>query len=165
QGKITLSHTGCVITKSPKQTMKLAKTLCLKHWKDLQSRPLMFLLIGELGAGKTQFAKGIGRFLQIKQPITSPTFVIAKEYDYERFGVKGRFLHLDTWRLQHLEELRALKLDQQLKPKTIMAVEWANRTLTPLLKLAKKADAKIITLSLKTVSGSSPTHRRIIFDR
>lgn len=158
-------HSGNVTTHSPQETINLAQTLCLKYWKDLQKRPLMFLLIGDLGAGKTVFAKGIGEFLKIKRPITSPTFTIEKEYDWVRYGIKGRFLHLDTWRLQHLEEFEALDLSQQLLPKTIMAIEWADRTLTPLLKLAKKAGAKIITLSLKTVSGSSPTHRRITFDR
>jgi len=165
QGKINIPPRGGIISKSPEETKKLAQTLCLKYWKDLQTKPLMFLLIGELGAGKTQFAKGIGEFLQIKQPITSPTFTIEKEYAWQRHQVKGKFLHLDTWRLQHLEEFEALDLNQQLLPKTIMAIEWANRTLTPLLKLAKPAGAKIITLSLKTVSGPSPTHRRITFDR
>lgn len=170
QGKLHLrgessSHLGGIITQSPRDTMNLAKTLCLKYWKELQKQALVFLLIGDLGAGKTVFAKGIGEFLKIKRPITSPTFTIEKEYGWTRYGIKGRFLHLDTWRLQHLEELVALGLSQQLLPKTVMAVEWADRTLIPLLKLAKKSGAKIITLSLKTVSGPSLTHRRITFDR
>lgn len=165
QGKITLSHSRSVITKSAEETKKLAQTLCLKHWKNLQKQSLIFLLIGDLGAGKTVFAKGIGQFLQIKQMITSPTFTLQKEYPYQRYGITGKFLHLDTWRLQHLEELTQLNLEKQLLPKNIICIEWADRTLAPLLKLAKKAKARIITLSLKTEAASAPTVRRITFGR
>lgn len=150
---------------SPQETQKLAQTLCLKYWKDLQSRPLVFLLIGNLGAGKTQFAKGIGQFLQIKQPITSPTFTIEKEYQYYRHGIKGKFLHLDTWRLQHLEEFKALSLEKQLRPKTVIAIEWADRTLTPFLDLAKPTNARVVTVKFQTVSWSSPALRRITVGR
>ena len=163
QGKINIPPRGGIISKSPEETKKLAQTLCLKYWKDLQTKPLMFLLIGELGAGKTQFAKGIGAWLKIKQPITSPTFTIAKEYDWVRYGIKGRFLHLDTWRLQHLEEFEALGLKKQLLPKTIMAIEWADRSFDYLLKIARKA--KVVILSLQTEGAASPTHRRITFGR
>lgn len=167
QGKVTLSprRTVGVITKSPRETKKLAQTLCLKHWKELQTRPLVFLLSGDLGSGKTVFAQGIGAFLQIKQPITSPTFTIAKEYGWQRHGIRGKFLHLDTWRLQHLEELKALKLEPQLRAKTVVCVEWAGRALGPLLQLAQSRRAAIVTLKLATVAGSAPTLRRLTFGR
>ena len=141
--------------------MNLAQTLMLKNWNSLQTQPLIFLLIGDLGSGKTQFAKGIGKFLKLKANINSPTYTIAKEYDYCRHGVSGRFLHLDTWRLQHLEEFSQLQLEKELKPKNILAVEWADRTLQPMLQLAKKTKAKVITVKISV--GSSPTHRRITF--
>src|SRR3989344_1224933 len=136
-------------TTSAQATSNLAKTLMLKHWNDLQVRPLMFLLIGDLGAGKTQFAKGIGEFLGIKTPITSPTYTIEKEYAFTRHRVSGKFLHLDAWRLHHLAELDELKLLHRLKPKTVIAVEWAGRTLAPLLDLAKKTNSQIIILKIK----------------
>ncbi len=159
QGRLKISNSQLLISKSPEETKKLAQTLCLKHWKDLQTRPLMFLLMGELGAGKTVFAKGIGQFLQIKQPITSPTFTIEKEYEYSRHGISGKFLHLDTWRLHHLQEFTGLKLEQQLKPKTVVAVEWAGRTLEPLLKLAQKTKARVVYLDFQT--GKTANQRSI----
>jgi L-threonylcarbamoyladenylate synthase len=165
QGRLKIANAQFLISNSPKATMKLAQTLCLKHWKDLQTRPLIFLLVGELGAGKTQFAKGIGKFLQLKLPVTSPSFTLEKEYNYNRFGVAGKFLHLDLWRLQHLEELKLLQLDQRLQPKTVAAIEWADRSLKPLLKLAAKIKAPVITVRLQTVAGSAPTVRRITFGR
>jgi len=159
QGKLVASP-GCnfTTTKSPSQTINLAQTLMLKHWNDLQKQTLIFLLIGDLGAGKTQFAKGIGKFLQIKQTITSPTYTIAKEYDYNYHQTKGKFIHLDTWRLVNLQELTSLNLSKYLKPKHIIAIEWADRTLKPLLNLAKKSNAKLITIKIKT---TKPTHRKI----
>jgi tRNA threonylcarbamoyl adenosine modification protein YjeE len=122
----------------------------LKHWNDLQDKPVIFLLNGELGAGKTQFAKGIGEFLKIKGPITSPTYTIEIEYDYNRHGIKGKLLHLDTWRLQHLEEFKQLYLEKRLKPKTVVVVEWASRTLRPLLKIAKATKAATLIVEINT---------------
>ena len=163
QGKLLKSKGKTITTNSPQATINLAKTLMLKYWNDLQVTPLMFLLIGDLGAGKTQFAKGIGEFLMIKTPITSPTYTIEKEYDWKRHGISGKFLHLDTWRLQNLAELEELSLITRLKPKTVVAVEWASRTFKPLLKLSKKVKAKVITLKLQTVSESLASSRRITF--
>ncbi|MFH0942634.1 MAG: L-threonylcarbamoyladenylate synthase [Candidatus Beckwithbacteria bacterium] len=165
QGKITLSHLAGVITKSPQATSQLAQTLMLKHWNDLQNQPLIFLLIGDLGSGKTQFAKGIGQFLGITQTIASPTYILEKEYPYTRHQVSGLFLHLDTWRIQDLTELEQLNLASCLKPKNILAIEWADRTLKPLLSLAKSAHAKIITIKLQTSSELPLTSRRITVGR
>lgn len=162
-GTILPSRDGNLVTRSPEETKNLAKTLMLKHWNDLQVKPLMFLLIGDLGAGKTQFAKGIGEFLNIPGPITSPTYTIEIEYDFTRHHVTGKFLHLDTWRLQNLAELDLLGLASRLKPKTVVAVEWASRTLKPLQDLAKKTHAKVISLKLQSVPGSPASSRQITF--
>lgn len=165
QGRIKFSNSNFQFSKSPKDTMNLAQTLCLKHWKTLQNKPLIFLLIGELGSGKTQFCKGIGKFLKLKATINSPTYTIAKEYEYDYHHVQGKFIHLDTWRLQTIEELDQLNLLSYLKPKNVLVIEWADRTLKPMLELAKKTKAKIITVQLQTVSSASPTQRRITFGR
>lgn len=152
-----------LIVKSPQETINLAQTLCLKNWNILQTQPLVFLLIGDLGSGKTQFAKGIGQFLKIKTAITSPTYTILKEYDYCRHKICGQFIHLDTWRLQHLDELKLLNLERYFKPKTVIAIEWADRTLNQIIKLAKNNNGKIITLTLKTLPGSPASHRQLFF--
>ncbi|MCG2692057.1 threonylcarbamoyl-AMP synthase [Microgenomates group bacterium] len=165
QGKLLQRSVLCnkITTKSPQETSQLAQTLMLKNWNNLQTRPLIFLLIGELGSGKTQFSKGIGKFLNIKANITSPTYTIAKEYEYNRHHIKAKFIHLDTWRLQNIKEFDQLNLFSYLKPKNILAIEWADRTLKPMLELAKKAQAKIITVKIS--AGSSPSQRRIFVGR
>jgi len=160
QGNLLPAAGQKLTTKSPSQTIQLAETLMLKHWHDLQKQPLMFLLIGQLGSGKTQFAKGIGRFLNIPQAIVSPTYTIEREYDYIRHRLKGKFLHLDTWRLQNIEELHQLNLQSQLKPKNVIAIEWASRTLKPLLELAKKTNSKIISVEFKP-EKTNLNHRKI----
>lgn len=165
QGKLLQRSVLCnkITTKSPQETSQLAQTLMLKHWNNLQTRPLIFLLIGELGSGKTQFAKGIGKFLKLKANINSPTYTIAKEYEYDYHNVQAKFIHLDTWRLQNIEELNQLNLLSCLKPKNILAIEWADRALKPILDLAKKAQAKIIIVKISV--GSSSIQRRITVGR
>ena len=154
---------GKLTTNSPSQTTNLAQTLMLKYWNNLQTQPLIFLLIGELGSGKTQFAKGIGKFLQIDETIGSPTYTIVKEYDYQRHQVKGKFIHLDTWRLQTIEELDQLNLLSYLKSKNTLAIEWADRALKPMLDLTQKAKAKIIRVKIS--AGTSRIQRRITVGR
>ena len=138
-----------MITNSPQETINLAKTLMLKNWKQLQTHPLLFLLIGNLGAGKTQFAKGIGKFLQINQPITSPNLHSGgKNMALTAIKLASKFLHLDTWRIQNPEELALLNLEKRLLPKTVCVIEWAIThhclfsTLSP--KISRQIDYFII---------------------
>jgi len=165
QGKIKFSSPQQLITNKPQQTSNLAKTLILKNWRRLQTQPLVFLLIGDLGAGKTQFCKGIGQFLGISQTINSPTFTLENEYDYCRHQVRGKFFHLDTWRLQYPAELKFLNLASKLRPKNIVAIEWADRVYNQIIRAAKTKKALIITISLKTDSESPSTRRQITFGR
>lgn len=164
QGKILYKgYEPLYTTKSPQETINLAKTLLQKHLNDLPTSPLLFLLIGDLGVGKTQFTKGLGQFLNIKTPITSPTYTILKEYNYDYHQFKGQLIHLDTWRMQDFEELKSLKLQNYLKPQNIISIEWADRALTPILKLAKQTNAKLI--QLKISFGSSPNLRLTTFSQ
>lgn len=75
-------------------------------------------LSGDLGVGKTAFAKGFAKGLQIEERITSPTFTIVKEYE-------GRlpFYHMDVYRLEYSEE--DLGFDEYFFGKGVAMVEWA----------------------------------------
>ncbi|MBK8914943.1 MAG: tRNA (adenosine(37)-N6)-threonylcarbamoyltransferase complex ATPase subunit type 1 TsaE [Phycisphaerales bacterium] len=83
----------------------------------------LLALHGALGAGKTQFAKGLARGLEAPgdEPVVSPTFVIVREY-------AGRvpFLHADAYRLTG-PEWTALGLDERLAQGAVLAVEWWER--------------------------------------
>ena len=58
--------------------------------------PSLLTLDGDLGAGKTQFAKGVAKFLNIKESVSSPTFNILKCY----FSGDVPFYHIDAYRLE-----------------------------------------------------------------
>ena len=84
----------------------------------------LVLLSGELGAGKTTFVQGLGEGLEVRGPITSPTFVIARVHPSIRPDERGPALvHVDAYRLGGLAELDDLDLDTSLED-AVTVVEW-----------------------------------------
>lgn len=79
----------------------------------------LVILDGDLGAGKTTFAQGFGAALDITEPITSPTFVIARVYR----GPRVDLVHVDAYRVGSALELDDLDLDADLD-RSITLVEW-----------------------------------------
>ena len=82
------------------------------------------LLCGELGAGKTVLAQGIGRGLGVADPIKSSSFVIMNEYD----GATLRLYHADLYRLEDPEQVAELALEE-LAARGVLVVEWPERAL------------------------------------
>lgn len=84
-------------------------------------------LSGDLGAGKTQFAKGVAHELGITRTVTSPTFLIMRSYETKQ-GPWKQLFHLDCYRVDNPEELRALGWDDIVRnPDNIVLIEWAQR--------------------------------------
>ena len=82
----------------------------------------LVLLSGELGAGKTTLARGIGEALGVRGAVTSPTFVIARVHPSEVGGPP--LVHVDAYRLSGgLDEMQDLDLDVAL-PESVVVVEW-----------------------------------------
>jgi tRNA threonylcarbamoyladenosine biosynthesis protein TsaE len=77
-------------------------------------------LTGELGAGKTTFTRGLGRELQVRGTVTSPTFVVARTHP-RIDGVP--FVHIDAYRLHSPAELEDLDIDWD---NVISVVEWGH---------------------------------------
>ncbi len=101
---------------SPEMTQQIARELArLVEAGDL------IALIGPLGAGKTCFAQGLARGLGIRDAVSSPSFVLAKQYS----GSPG-FLHVDAYRLSSATEFWELGLAEQMEA-NVTAVEWADR--------------------------------------
>jgi tRNA threonylcarbamoyladenosine biosynthesis protein TsaE len=77
------------------------------------------VLTGDLGSGKTVLAKGIGAGLGVTEPVVSPTFTIVREYEGD-----VPLLHLDVYRLDHLQEAIDLGLEELLDEGRVTVVEW-----------------------------------------
>ena len=105
-------------------TKKIAGILMLKHWDQIKQKGLIVGLDGPLGAGKTIFAKGVGKFLQISDIITSPTYSYIEEYDYQRHDISGKLYHIDLWKIETEEELKRLEIEKLIAPKNVVVIEW-----------------------------------------
>ncbi|MFA6814459.1 MAG: L-threonylcarbamoyladenylate synthase [Patescibacteria group bacterium] len=111
-------------SQSESETQGLAMRLILKNLNNLKKQGLLFGLSGELGVGKTIFAKGAAKFLKIKEEITSPTYTYLNEYTYQKGTLQGIFYHLDAWKIDQEQEFSLLKVDQLLKANNILLIEW-----------------------------------------
>ncbi|HEX5533775.1 MAG TPA: tRNA (adenosine(37)-N6)-threonylcarbamoyltransferase complex ATPase subunit type 1 TsaE [Actinomycetales bacterium] len=89
----------------------------------------LVLLTGELGAGKTTLAQGIGEGLGVRGPVTSPTFVIAREHPSSVDGPP--LVHVDAYRLGGFDELEGLDLEASLE-EAVTLVEWGEGLVEPL---------------------------------
>jgi tRNA threonylcarbamoyladenosine biosynthesis protein TsaE len=93
---------------------------------ELIKQPLVITLIGDLGSGKTAFVQGLAKGLQVPDGyyITSPTFTLVNEYP-------GRcpLVHVDLYRLERIDDLEDIGLDEMLHAQSVIAIEWADKLL------------------------------------
>ncbi len=108
-------------------TLSLGERLIYQQQDQLAAYPLVIALQGELGAGKTHFAKGVGRALRITETINSPTYTIMKEYPYQTDKCTGVFYHVDTWRLLDGETVAELGIESKIGPGDVIAIEWQEK--------------------------------------
>lgn len=106
-----------VVTRSADETAALAQRV-----GELLTAGDVVVLAGELGTGKTVFAKGIARALGITEPVTSPSFPIVREYD-----APVPLVHVDVYRLDHFQELHDLGFDDLVGGEAVTVVEWGDR--------------------------------------
>jgi tRNA threonylcarbamoyladenosine biosynthesis protein TsaE len=110
------------ISHSPEETQQFGRNL------GEAARPGdVYLLSGRLGAGKTCLTQGIAWGLGLKEYAASPTFVLMRE-------MHGRLnlYHIDLYRLDHIEEIADLGLDDYFYGKGVCVVEWAEKGLSVL---------------------------------
>ena len=113
------------ISTSPEETQAIAKEIA----RDLAPGSVLSLA-GDLGAGKTEFVKGLAKGLGIDDPVTSPTFTLVHEYR----GAQVTLYHLDLYRLNSEKELDEIGFDDCLSAGGICAIEWGNKYPTRLPK-------------------------------
>ena len=97
-------------------------------------------LIGDVGAGKTTFTRGLAEGLDIKEPITSPSFTISKSYPLPNH--KGHLIHYDFYRLPDpglmLDDLR----ENLESPDNVIVIEWGKSIENTLPKNHTKIEIK-----------------------
>ncbi len=112
--------TGQFITRSAEETFELAYRV-----GEAVNEPAVFLLQGDLGAGKTVFAKGIGAGLDIDPTeVNSPTFTMVNQHEG-----RMRLYHLDLYRVEGgVNEVYDLGLEEMLNdPVGVVVIEWPER--------------------------------------
>jgi L-threonylcarbamoyladenylate synthase len=137
-------------TTTPEETINMAKEFTKKYLNE----KVVVALSGELGAGKTQFTKGIGEYLGVKEIINSPTYTIINEYSYLNSKTKEEKIlaHMDTWRLTNEKELKTSGMEQHLKDGNILVIEWADKFYQELNDIVKKYDYKTFKVNFKYLS-------------
>ena len=108
------------------------------------------VLRGEVGSGKTTFARAAVRSLGVRETVTSPTYQFARGYEGAANGQRVAVNHLDLYRLEGLDPRDALDLDEYLGADSVAFVEWAE----PALELLEEP-------SVVEISHQTPTTRRV----
>jgi tRNA threonylcarbamoyladenosine biosynthesis protein TsaE len=109
-----------VETHSPEETIAYGRALAGEL-----APPLLILLRGDLGAGKTTLVKGVAEGFQAAraEDVTSPTFTLIHEYRAPR----AVLYHIDLYRIDTERELETLALDDLLAPTSILLIEWGEK--------------------------------------
>lgn len=133
------------------ETKKIGAFLAHKYHTLAKSKPVVFIVEGEMGVGKTVFAQGLGHFFGIEN-IVSPTYVIYYEYPVKTDTIE-MFLHADLYNIEESDEYKHLGLEEYLKKNTLICMEWGNR-IGPLFEVMKK-QAHVVLIEMSYTSEQS----------
>lgn len=149
QGDIKLKDKNEVLSRSEENTQNIGKELWQKYESYNGKRAIVYALEGEMGAGKTQFTKGLAKAMGISETITSPTYNLVNEY--------GKFIHFDAWRMQNSDEIKVLGFGNLIKNKSVVSIEWAERVVDEI----RKYDNEAIIIWVKIYYGKADNERLI----
>ncbi len=133
-----------LVSNAPEETIEKGREIARQL-----TPPVLVLLSGELGAGKTTLTKGIVSGLGVarEEDVTSPTFTLVHSYRNHT-----RVYHVDLYRVEGLHDLETLGLEDLFSEPAVVIVEWAE-------KLTLRTDWPAVRIHLEHVDESS---RRII---
>ncbi len=133
-------------SKSPEETLAFARKLA-KSQPDCPA----YYLEGDLGAGKTLFAKGLAAFYGIDAAlVVSPTFALVNRYG----GGSRVVYHIDLYRIEHERELIELGIEEMEDEGALLVVEWAEK-----LGRHRREDATTVRFEI-----TGETQRRLHID-
>jgi tRNA threonylcarbamoyladenosine biosynthesis protein TsaE len=137
-----MTCTARAVTRSEDETLALAGAV-----GELLRAGDVVSVVGDLGAGKTVFARGVAGALGVSQPVVSPSFTIVREYD-------GRvpLVHVDVYRIGTIQELHDLGFEEVVRDDAITLVEWGD-VIDPLLPRER--------LDVRLVAGDADDERLV----
>lgn len=150
QGDMFVGESISFVTKNAEETKQLGIKLAEDLLKNKNGKPVVFILVGDLGSGKTRLTKGIAEYLQAEQVI-SPTFVVYYEYDINNDSYT-KLIHADLYNIEDEEEFEHLGLENYVKDKTVMVVEWGEKLGDLYKKFREKAEIIYISINYKSES-------------
>jgi tRNA threonylcarbamoyladenosine biosynthesis protein TsaE len=137
------------ISHSPAETEALGE-----QFGRAARRGQVIALSGDLGAGKTQFVRGLARGLEIAGRVHSPTFTLVNEYG----GGRLKLFHLDLYRLETAEQIRSAGIEEFLTPEGVSVIEWAERI------KAESGKRKAENFTEVNIEILNETERKITYD-
>ena len=129
-----------IITKSCEETISVA----FEYAKTLSGGDVV-ILDGEMGAGKTAFAKGVAKGLGVTDEITSPTYAYMNDYD-------GVLYHYDCYRLSSGEDAEALGLTDYFYLNGVCLIEWAQNISDVLPKNVKRVKIEKVDQNTRKIT-------------
>lgn len=125
------------ITNSVEETLAAAAEVAAKL-----SAGDIILYEGDMGAGKTHFTKGIAKFLNVDDEVTSPTFALVNEYSGDL-----PLFHFDLYRIDSYDDLYAIGFFDYLDRGGIIAAEWSEN-----IAELKEELGEVITVCIEKLS-------------
>jgi tRNA threonylcarbamoyladenosine biosynthesis protein TsaE len=141
-GATAVAAAGSLATHSAEETRRIGRAL-----GEAAHAGMLLALIGPLGAGKTELAKGVAEGLGVTSVVNSPTFVLMNEH----VG-RLRLFHIDAYRLDDPEEAVAAGLFDDRQAAGVAVVEWADR-------LGERLPAERLELLIQPAPDGSDTRR------
>ena len=148
EGNLKVAQNG-ILVNNEEEMRTHGETFIQNNLKKIIQSGLIILLNAELGAGKTQFVKGIAKELGIEEIVKSPTYSIIEEYETPN----GKLIHIDTWRLTNISELKQLSIDKLFTKGNVIAVEWSAGVEDYLSKIAEDKGLKIAKIDIAYIDA------------
>lgn len=160
-GSISFEKTNfeAIQSHSVEETIQLGRNFMDKTRKSINNFAVIFLLSGELGAGKTHFTKGIAQSLGITQTIKSPTYTYVNEYILKNVKRISQHVerdasllyHLDAWRIETKTDLEELNIENMIKPRSVLVIEWPEILVNHGLDFKSFPNAQIIQIHFEVI--------------
>ena len=113
-----------LILSDESDTLKMGAAI-MHAINQIESDAVEIHLSGNLGAGKTTLVRGILQSTGWKGPVTSPSYTLCEEYEFD----SQLFLHVDLYRISESEDVEILDLDRKITKQKIIFIEWPENLL------------------------------------